>query len=124
MDNSVETVVRFLLDGAGGRDIAEFLQNGGLSAAAAADVIDAAFEHMVDAANIDPEARRGWCIEAMRDIYRRLVESGDYTGAIRAIKEISILSGANKRPMGAKTTRQRTTDRHPEHIRPPKLVKK
>jgi len=37
--------------------------------------------------------RRGWCIEALRGLYKKLITSGDYAGAIRAVKEIATLAG-------------------------------
>lgn len=33
-------------------------------------------------------AVRGWCFEAAKDLYRRMVEIGDFAGALRAVKQI------------------------------------
>ena len=46
---------------------------------------------------INIEMRTAWCFEAYRDIYKKLIETGDYNGAIKAVKEIASLAGANKR---------------------------
>ena len=40
-------------------------------------------------ADADPDVLRGWCFEAYRELYRKMVDVGDYKGAIAAIKELS-----------------------------------
>jgi hypothetical protein len=44
------------------------------------------------AAKLPRAVRRGWCLEALRNLYNKLLETGDYAGAIRAVKEIATLS--------------------------------
>lgn len=37
-------------------------------------------------ARFTPDVVIGWCFESCRDLYRRMVESADYAGALRAVK--------------------------------------
>ena len=38
--------------------------------------------------NLEKGVVRGWCFEAYRELYRKLVKAGDYAGALRAVKHI------------------------------------
>jgi hypothetical protein len=51
-------------------------------------LINSAVEHFINAAKCDRRVIIGFGIEAYRDLYRRLIEIGDFTNAIRAIKEL------------------------------------
>jgi hypothetical protein len=50
--------------------------------------LDAAWDHFERIAAAAPDVLRGWCLEAYRELHRRMVDVGDYTGALRAIKEL------------------------------------
>lgn len=56
-------------------------------------LILAVMENLHEAGQFDAQTIQGWCFEAYRDLYRRMVEVGDYTGATRAVKLIAELSG-------------------------------
>ena len=90
----IETVLKFLIEGQAYTDIEAFLKAEDLTAEQAAEILEKAFDELENANDIPTEVRRGWCLEAMRDVYRRLIETGDYNGAIKAVKEIANLSGA------------------------------
>jgi hypothetical protein len=45
-----------------------------------------AVDQLQTAGNADPAIIRGFAIEASRELYRRLVENGDLTNALRALK--------------------------------------
>jgi len=45
-----------------------------------------AVEQLTSAGNADPAIIRGFAIEAARELYRRLVENGDLTSALKALK--------------------------------------
>jgi len=47
-----------------------------------------ATDHLATVANADTTVIKGWCFEAYRELYRRMVDVGDYKGAIAAIKEL------------------------------------
>lgn len=42
----------------------------------------------------DTTVLRGWCLEAYRELYRKMVDVGDYAGAIRAVKELHKIAQA------------------------------
>jgi len=44
------------------------------------------------AANFNPAVVQGWCFEAYRDLYRRMVFIGDFAGALRAVRMIEDLA--------------------------------
>jgi hypothetical protein len=44
--------------------------------------------HFEKIANADTRLIRGWCYEATRDLYRRMLEVGDYANALRAVKQL------------------------------------
>lgn len=52
----------------------------------------AAMARITEAADFDAKTIRGWCFEAYRDLYRRMIETGDFAGALRAVKEIQTLT--------------------------------
>ncbi len=39
-------------------------------------------------ADADENVIRGWALEALRHLYEKMVEIGDYAGALKAIKEL------------------------------------
>jgi hypothetical protein len=47
---------------------------------------------LVAAGDFDPQKIRGWCVEATRFLYQRMVEIGDFAGALRAVKTLSDLA--------------------------------
>jgi hypothetical protein len=55
-------------------------------------LIVAAITRFQEAGAFDEQTARGWCFEAYRDLYRRMVECGDFTGALQAVRLISALT--------------------------------
>ena len=53
-----------------------------------AALIKSAMDHLAKTADSDTDIIKGWCFEAYREMYRRMVDVGDYKGAIAAIKEL------------------------------------
>ena len=49
--------------------------------------------HFQKQADFKPAAIVGWCFASTMDVYRRMLEAGDYVGALRAIKQLRELSG-------------------------------
>ena len=54
-----------------------------------ASLLLAAIEKIRESNQIDPHTVLGFCFEATRDLYRRMVEIGDFPGALRALKQLS-----------------------------------
>ena len=82
-----EQVFLWLIEGVRVRDIKE-------AAAISypdADVdqcIEAALDSFAVTARADGGIIRGWCLEAYRELYRRMLEIGDFSGALKAVKEL------------------------------------
>jgi pterin-4a-carbinolamine dehydratase len=58
-------------------------------------LITGVLNHFVEVASLNEVAllgTYGWCLEASKEMYRRMVEIGDYAGALRAIKQIKELA--------------------------------
>jgi hypothetical protein len=51
-------------------------------------LLNAAADHFATVAQADPLVIRGFCLEALREMYRRMVDVGDYAGALKALKEL------------------------------------
>ncbi len=90
---SVEAVFRMLLGGYADGDIKDFLQSEGLTASTAAKRLNKAFDNLINASKIDQNIKLGWCIEAGRELFRQMTAIGDYPGALKALKEVAVLSG-------------------------------
>ena len=52
-------------------------------------VIEHALEAFAAVANESTDVIGGWCLESSRDLYRKMVEVGDYAGALRAVKQVT-----------------------------------
>jgi hypothetical protein len=61
--------------------------------AEAAELLERVQQQLGEEADIDADLLRGWCHAATRDLYRRMVEIGDFAGALRAVKLLSELRG-------------------------------
>jgi hypothetical protein len=91
----VNQVLKWILSGATERDVTEAVTHS-YPATPAAPLLQAAVRQIREAANFDPLTVRGWCVEATRDLYRRMVEIGDFTGALRAVKQLADFARATK----------------------------
>lgn len=49
-------------------------------------------EYLKEKAGEDKTVILGFCLEATKDLYRNLLKIGDFTGALKAIQELSKLS--------------------------------
>ena len=86
----VNQVFKWILTGATEHDIAEAIATS-WPKAEAQPLIVAAVEKLRAAGQVDQQCVLGWCFEATRDLYRRMVEIGDFPGALRAVKQLSEL---------------------------------
>ena len=55
-------------------------------------VMAAVMTQFRESAEIETDVVMGWCIESTRDLYRRMVEIGDFASALRAIKQMAELT--------------------------------
>jgi len=92
----IENVKKFIIEGHAENDINEFLAAEEMSAAQVAKIIRAAWDGIIEDADVPNSEKKAWCIEALRDLYRKMLSTGDYAGAKSAIKEIIALSDLKK----------------------------
>jgi hypothetical protein len=83
----VNQVYRWILEGATEYDIVEAVQQAWPDADHA-KILLAAIDKIKESARIDPTTVAGFCVEATRDLYRRMVEIGDFPGALRAVRQL------------------------------------
>ena len=84
-------VLKWVLSGSTEHDIAEAIRES-YPDAEVRPLMVAALAHLVEAATFEPDAVLGWCIEVTRDLYRRMVEIGDFSGALKAVKQLHELT--------------------------------
>ncbi len=84
-------VARLMLEGHSLTDVVEYLRKDhpDLNAQQATEW---AFEWFEQSAEIPEKARRGWCLEAYRELYRKMVEVADFSGAAKCVQEIAKLT--------------------------------
>lgn len=92
----IQIVAGFMVEGNSAADIIEYLRGQKMTTEEAALIFEQAISGLVRAATLPKAVRKGWCLEALRDLYRKLVASGDYAGALGAVKEIAKLSDIYK----------------------------
>jgi hypothetical protein len=83
--------ILWLLEGNSTDDVAEAI------AAAYPDtdpktLLTAAGDHFAAVAHSDPAVIRGWALDALRELYRRMMAIGDFSGALRAVERLLIHS--------------------------------
>tara|TARA_Y100000310_G_scaffold198561_1_gene198591 strand:- start:241 stop:609 length:369 start_codon:yes stop_codon:yes gene_type:complete len=49
-------------------------------------LFQAVLEHFSAAGDADPQLVKGWALESMRQLYKKMMEIGDYTGAFKVAK--------------------------------------
>lgn len=85
-------VARWIVSGATEHDIAEAIQ-GQWPDADAQPLIIAAMAGLAKNAAADPEMVRGWCFEAIREIYRQAIAEKELGVALRAVKQLQDMGG-------------------------------
>lgn len=88
----VDQTVRWLLTGARDADVLEAIRTTWPDQALP-PLLQAAVESLAKSAEFDATVVRGWCFEATKDVYRRMLEIGDLVGALRALKQLAELAG-------------------------------
>ena len=85
-------VLLLLIEGNSVDDIVEFLGSKGISRKKSLNLINEAFDDLAARGTMPVDIVIGWCFESLRLLYRKMYETGDYVGALRAIKQIEALS--------------------------------
>jgi hypothetical protein len=87
----VDQVFKWILSGATENDVLEAIAQAWPDEKAK-PLIVAAIDQLRKAAQFDPDLVLGFCFESTRDLYRRMVEIGDFPGALRAVKQLAELA--------------------------------
>jgi hypothetical protein len=85
--SQINQVVKWVLLGTTEFDVVEAIKENFPGTDAAALMLGA-MRHFERASQFHPDIVRGFCFDAARDLYRRMVECGDFAGALRAVKQI------------------------------------
>lgn len=85
-------VLRWLLEGHDEKQIADALKKD-FPDAEARQALEAVMDYFATVGNADKAVIKGWCLEAYRDLYGKMVAIGDYHNAVHAIKELAKLAG-------------------------------
>lgn len=81
----IECVVKWILTGAREMDVLEAIQAHWPNTDHR-PLVAAAVGQLADAGNFDGGVVRGFCVEATKQLYRQMVELGDFAGALRAVQ--------------------------------------
>jgi len=80
-------VLQWLVSGASENDVVEALRAKYPGADARA-VMAAVRDHLTAEGQPEADALRGWVLVSLRELYRRMLETGDYDGARKVLKDI------------------------------------
>lgn len=72
-------------------------------------IILAAVCKLQESSRTDPDVIQGWAFEATRYVYRKMLETEDYTGALRAVKQMEDLARKSTRGVTNVRTRGEAT---------------
>lgn len=81
-------VLQWLIAGANEQDIVEALQTK-YPDADAGQVLQAVSDRLADEGRPSTDSLRGWCLVCYRELYRRMLEVGDFDGARKVLKNIT-----------------------------------
>ncbi len=84
-------VVQWLITGASEHDVLEALR-AKYPDAKADTVLSAVRGHFAAEGQPDTDALRGWVLASYRELYRRMLEVGDFDGARKTLKNITEVS--------------------------------
>lgn len=84
-------VVQWLITGASEHDVLEALR-AKYPQADAAKTLSAVRQHFAAEGQPDTDALRGWVLASYRELYRRMLEVGDFDGARKTLKNITEVS--------------------------------
>ena len=101
----IEQVFRWIVEGHTEQDVDEAVAETWPDQAAQ-PLIVAAVVKLAKAGKLDAGIIRGFCFEAFRELYRKMVEAGDLAGALKAVKEIDEM--ARRQEIDERVRRQRT----------------
>jgi hypothetical protein len=81
----LDQTIKWMVEGNRAADITEALAQSFPGADAQA-LIGQANDYFATLSGADKDVIHGWCLESLREMYRRMVQIGDFPGALRAVK--------------------------------------
>lgn len=87
-DDQVKKVVYWILDGESMFDIAEAMTAEFPRKDHRKKLMDAVLAYFVRSGQANTDVVRGWCLESLREIYRKMMDNADHAGAAGVIKSI------------------------------------
>lgn len=51
-------------------------------------IMDHVLQYFINSGQASPDVIRGWALESLRDLYRRMIEIGDFSNAAKVVKDI------------------------------------
>lgn len=100
-------ILKLLIEGNSADDILEFLTSKGVKKQNAEKILKDAFDELEARGDIPQHIVIGWCSDAYRLLYRKMYETGDYIGALRAVKQIEALSGKKVQSKAGQTDKEK-----------------
>lgn len=85
--DALHELTRWILNGDDEHDLRKRIRER-FSHLSADELLTKAAQHFQTAGECEPEAIRGFCIEAYRDLYRRCIDSGDLPTALKALARL------------------------------------
>ena len=69
-------------------DVMEAMDAEGLTKAEQKAIMGGVLEYFTKSGEADPDVVRGWCLESLRELYRKMVAIGDFANAAKVVKDI------------------------------------
>lgn len=88
----VKHVISWILEANSERDISEAIATK-FPGANEKTAVEAAVKEIIATGKEDPAFTRGWALAATRELTRKMIDVGDFQGALRGIKQATTLAG-------------------------------
>lgn len=96
-DQAAYQALQCILEGQHEKDVLEMLVQE-FPKVDRAKTLAAVMDHLAGLSHADPDAVRGWCLAALREVYNRAMQASSFQDAIRCIKELERMAAKNRPP--------------------------
>ena len=83
---------QWMVEGATEIEIVESLAQNGLTHEEIRAAVDAVYTNFYELMNADPQTMLGWTLASAKCVYQKMFEIGDYSGSLKALKEIRAIT--------------------------------
>lgn len=84
----IKTVSHWILEGNSMFDVLEAMDAASLTKPDQKKIMGGVLEYFTKSGDADPDVVRGWCLESLRELYRKMVAIGDFANAVKVVKDI------------------------------------